>query len=327
MRRIVTLLLGLTLIAGLAQETSEERIIRIHSEGASVSGNLRYGPHVYEHPEPDGIVATVSNLTIYSSRARLQVPEEEQGDTLLAEAEGRREAYFTGGVRVQRGRLTASGPELNYSESTGLGTLTGGARVDIAPEEEDDDPVEVDADEVEFDVDTDRSISRGDVSLVSGNQRAQADRLLYEEERDLGCLYGEDGNQITLVRTDEDEGELTITADMTCVLTEDERLYAVGNVTVVDDSITSSGEEVFFDDTQSLAEIIGSPARSVDTANGIELESDRIRQDVQYDYFEAIDASVPSDFERADFLPTETGDSSAPASTAGDGTESAGGGE
>ncbi|HEX7005408.1 MAG TPA: hypothetical protein VF168_14585 [Trueperaceae bacterium] len=303
MRKLLSLLACLTLLTALAQEVSEERIIRIDSQGADIGGDFRYGPHEYTHPEPDGIVATVSNLTILSGHAILRVPPEEQGDVTLSQAAGRRQAIFDGGVQVQRGDLSATGPQLSYSEATGLGTLAGGAEIEITPEEEGEDPVFITAQEVEFDVDTDRSISRGDVELVSGNQRASSGELLYEEERGLACLYSESG-QVTLTRTDENGEELVITADETCVLTEDEKLYARGNVTVVDGSITSTGEQVFFDDEQSIAEIIGSPAHSVDEANGVELTSDRIRQDIEFDFFEAIDATVPSDFDPQAFEPT-----------------------
>lgn len=313
MRTLLTLFICIPLLFAVAQDSQsaqqepdsqgDERIIRIESEGAVLAGNLRYGPHEYSHSEPEGIVATVSNLTIFSSEARLQVPPEEQGETLLAQAEGRREAYFEGGVRVTRGRLEATGPRLGYSEATGLGLLEGGADIRVEPAEEGDDPVAITAAEVEFDVDTDRSISRGDVELESGNQRAQSDELLFEEERSLGCLYADSG-QITLTRLDADGDELLITADEACVLTDDERLHARGNVTVIDGSITSTGEEVFFDDARSLAEIIGSPARSVDEDSGSSLESDRILHDIEFDYFEAIDATVPSDFDPADFEPT-----------------------
>jgi lipopolysaccharide export system protein LptA len=303
MRRSLSLMTCLLLAAALAQQAGEERIIRIDSEGASVSGNLRFGPHEYTHPEPEGIVATVSNLTILSSQATLDVPADEQGQVLLSEAEGRRLAKFQGGVRVLRGRLEATGPTLRYSEATGLGLLAGGAEIRIEPADESDDPVQIMTEEVEFDVDNDTSVSRGEVRLVSGNQRADADRLLFEEGRSLACLSTEEG-QVTLTRTDANGDELTITADEACVLTEEEKLYARGNVTVVDGSITSTGEQVFFDDERALAEIIGSPARSVDQANGVELTSDRILQDIEYDYVEAIDSSVPSDFSAEEFQPT-----------------------
>lgn len=293
----------MALLSVIAQESGDDRIIRIDSQGANISGDLRYGPHEYTHPEPDGIVATVSNLTILSGHGMLRVPPDEQGEVFLSRAAGRRQAVFDGGVQVHRGDLSASGPTLSYSESTGLGTLRGGAQVEVTPDEEGEDPVSIAAQEVEFDVDTDRSVSRGDVELTSGNQRANSQELLYEEERGLACLYS-DSEQVTLTRTDEDGDELVITADETCILTEDEKLYARGNVTVVDGSITSTGQQVFFDDEQSIAEIIGSPAHSVDEANGIELTSDRIKQDIEFDFFEAIDATVPSDFDPEAFQPT-----------------------
>lgn len=305
MRNVLTLLASLLLLTAIAQESAGSRIIRIDSQGANISGNLRYGPHEYTHPDPDGIVATVSNLTILSGKAILRVPPEEQGEVLLAQAEGSRQALFEGGVQVNRGDLEAKGPTLAYSEATGLGILQGGAQIEITPEEEGEDPVAITANEVEFDVDTDRSVSRGDVELVSGNQRASSQVLLYEEDRGLACLSSE-SEQVTLTRTDDNGDELIITADETCVLTDDEKLYARGNVTVVDGSITSTGDEVFFDDEQSLAEVIGSPAISVDEANGVQLSSDRILQDIEFDYVEAIDAATPSEFNADLFEPTPT---------------------
>ncbi len=58
---------------------------------------------------------------------------------------------------------------------------------------------------------------------------------------------------------------------------------------------------MFFDDTAGYAEILGEPASSVDAANGVELESDRIRQDIEFDFVEAIDASEPSTFDEEAF--------------------------
>ena len=37
--------------------------------------------------------------------------------------------------------------------------------------------------------------------------------------------------------------------------------------------------------------------RSVDADSGASLVTDRIKQDIEFDFFEAIDASVPSDFD------------------------------
>jgi len=274
-----------------------KRIITIDSSGGRQrSVNLRFGPIIFDHPEPEGIVSTVSNLTIYAHHAELQAPE----GVLIAQAQGQREASFSDGVRVERGRLEARGPELVYSESTGLGLLSGGANIEISPREEGEDPVLITTEMVEFNVDTDQSISRGNVELVNGNQMAVAEELLFEENRNLGLLSSQEAQPV-ITRTDEDGSLLTITADEIRVLTDQKRLYASGNVTVVDGSITSTGNEVFFDDAESIAEVIGSPAVSVDDANGVRLESPRIKQDIAFDFVEAIDASVPSEFAVTDF--------------------------
>lgn len=276
------------------------RIIRISSEGATASGDFRYGPIAYAHSDPEGILATVSNLTILAQYAELRVPAGQQGEVLLSQAVGEREASFEGGIRVERGRLGATGPALVYSEATGLGVLRGGATIHIAPADAEDDPVDITAEEVEFDVDTDRSTSRGDVRLVSGNQAAVADVLVYVEDRNLGELRSE-GGQVTITRTADDGGELLITADTISVLTDEGRLYARGNVTVVDGSITSTGNEVFFDDDASRAEVIGSPARSVDEEQGIELTGGRLEHRTDLSVVSIIDESVPSEFDVSAF--------------------------
>lgn len=316
MRRLTALALALLLFAGLAQEGSERRIIVIETDGGTVSGNIRFGPIRYEHPDPEGVRATVSNLLIFAQNATLAVPEE-LGEMLLADAQGQREAAFEGGIRVERGRLEAVGPELTYSEATGLGVLDGGAAIVIAPSAEGDDPTDVSAETVEFDVDTDRSVSRGGVLLVSGNQTARADELTFAEDQDLGRLVNlTTEGQPSITRLDDDGDELLITADEIRVLTEEKRLYAIGNVTVVDGTITSRGDTVFFDDEMDIAEVIGSPAVSVDEANGFRLEADRIQQDIAFDVVEAIDASVPSEFSATPFefleAPDDTSDGGAP---------------
>jgi len=286
-----------------SDDVGERRVITIDSSGGTQSGNLRFGPIRYEHPDPLGIVATVSTLTIRGPAAELSAPP----DTLLSRAKGERTARFEGGVQVERGRLDATGPELVYQESTGLGVLTGGVDVTIAPDDPDGDPTRIDAASAEFDVDTDRSVNRGDVVLVSGNQRAEADRLDYAEELDLGVLTCQ-GGLCTIVRANED-GDLVITAEEIRVLTQDERLWARGTVTVVDGDLVTTGDEVVYDDAEQLAEVTGSPARSVNEADGVTLESDRILQDVQFDFVEAIDASQASGIDLDDFrFPEERGD-------------------
>ncbi len=104
-----------------------------------------------------------------------------------------------------------------------------------------------------------------------------------------------------IVRLDEDGSELVITADEVRVLTDDEKLYASGNVTVVDGDITSTGSEVFFDDAASRAEVLGSPAHSVDAAGGVELTGDRLEHRTDLGVVSIIDASQPSEFDLSAF--------------------------
>ena len=297
--RNVWLVAVLILTVALAQETSE-RIITIRSDGGTQrSESLRYGPILYSHPNPEGVVATVSNLTIYASNAELSAPE----GVLISQAQGERDATFEGGVRAVRNRLEALGPALAYSEVTGLGVLEGHADVTVAPREEDNDPVDIEADEVTFDVDTDVSVSRGDVLLTSGNQSGETQELVFEEERSLAKMTSE-GEQVTVRRLDEDGDELVITADEIRVLTDQDRLLATGNVTIVDGNITSSGDTVYFDDEASRAEVLGSPARSVNEAEGVEISGDRLEQRTDIDVVSIIDVSVPSEFDEEAFVLT-----------------------
>lgn len=279
-------------------EAEDRRIITIDGSGGTQRGNLRAGPIIYEHPDPHGITATVSTLTIFGRYAELAAPE----GTSIGTG-GQRTASFQSGVFVERGRMTASGPSLSYSEATGLGVLEGPAVITVAAGNDGGDPVEILANSVEFDVDTDRSTSSGAVRLTNGNQTATAEQLIYEEVRTLG-VFTSAGTQARMTRIDDDGSEMIITADEIRVLTDEKLLYASGSVTVVDGPITSTGQFVFFDDTTGIAEIIGvqgQPARAVDSDSGATLSTDRIRQDIEYDFFEAIDSSVPSSFSASAF--------------------------
>lgn len=298
------------------EETLERRVITIDGSGGTQSGNLRYGPLLYRHPEPLGIVATVSTLTIRSAEAELSGPE----DTLLTQARGERTARFVGEteteVEVTRGRLAAHGPALVYREATGLGLLNGGVRVHVAPPDEDGDETDIRAASAEFDVDRDRSVTRGEVVLLSGTQRGEADEMTFAEARDLGVLTCE--ALCTVVREDPETGTLRITAREIRVLTQDERLWARGDVTVVNGDIVTEGDEAVYDDHDQVAEVTGTPAVSVDEAAGLTLESDRIRHDVRFDFVEAIDASQASDVTLDDFLlEEERGDGAGPDASGG----------
>lgn len=298
---ILTVTLGLLLVLAQDGDVSERIITIDFSGGKQQMENLRYGPISYEHPEPEGIIATVSNLTIYASKAGLRGPEPQEGEerVTISQAQGQRVATFTDGVRVERGRLNATGPDITYSEITGLGVLQENASIEVAPKEEGGDPVFISANSVEFNVDTDVSISRGDVTLDNGNQRAEADEIEYEEERTLGVLRCED-RQCVVTRTDEDGNVLTITADEIRAINDTNTLYATGNAVVVDGTITTMGDEVFFDDELQLAEIIGNPAESVDEDGGT-VRAARIQQDIEFDVVEPMNEAQASSFDAGDF--------------------------
>src|SRR5690554_6325118 len=148
--------MALSLAVSAAQEpaeagAAEKRIITIDGSGGTQRGNLRSGPIIYEHPDELGVEATVSTLTIRGSFAELSAPE----GTSIGTG-GQRTAAFRNGVLVERGRMTATGPALTYSEATGLGVLEGPAEITVAPdgEGEGEEPVLITAERVEFDVDT-----------------------------------------------------------------------------------------------------------------------------------------------------------------------------
>ena len=279
-----------------------ERIINITYDGGTRnSPDLRYGPYIYAHPDPEGVVAEVSNLTIYTQQGELRAPE----GVLIAEAEGEREAGFTGGVRVVQGRLTATGPALDYSEATGQGIMPQETAIVVTPAEEGDDVTNIAADTVTFDVDTDTSVSRGNVTLTSGNQDAEAQELIFEEERDLAVMRNPDG-RVTVRRRNDDGTFLTITADETRVLTGTDVLLSTGNVEIIDGAVTSTGSTVYYDDETSRAEIIGNPARSVDEEFGSTITGGRIEQRTDTDVVRQLSDPTPS-FDAAQFaLTSET---------------------
>jgi lipopolysaccharide export system protein LptA len=286
-----------------AEAAEDERIITISYDGGTRnSPDLRYGPYVYEHPEPDGIRANVSNLEIFAQRGELRAPDE----VLIAEAEGEREANFTGGVRVERGRLTATGPALNYSEATGRGVMPERTAIVVKPADAEDDMVNIETDEVTFDVDTDTSVSRGNVTLTNGAQDAEAQELIFEEERDLAVLSDE--NSQAVARRENDDGTfLTITADEIRVLTGTDVLLATGNVSIVDGDITTTGDTVYYDDAASRAEVIGNPAVSVDEAFGSTIRGGRIEQRTDIDSVQQLSDPTPS-FNAAQFRLTGEAD-------------------
>jgi lipopolysaccharide export system protein LptA len=287
---------------GGAVPASNERIITITYDGGTRSSpDLRYGPYVYEHPQPDGVAATVSNLEIFAQRGELRAPE----GVLIAEAEGQREADFTGGVRVERGRLRATSTTLTYSEATGRGVMPERSDIVVEPAEEGEEVVTIQTDAVTFDVDTDTSVSQGNVTLTNGNQDAEARELIFEETRDLAVLSGE-GAQAVARRANDDGTFLTITADEIRVLTGTDVLLATGNITILDGDITTTGDMVYYDDEASRAEVVGNPAVSVDEAFGSRITGGRIEQRTDIDSVQQLQDPTPS-FDTAQFdLTSET---------------------
>lgn len=267
-----------------------ERIITITYDGGNLnSKDLRYGPYVYTHPKKDGIKASVSDLKIFSQKADLQAPPK----VLIAEAEGKREASFTGGVKVERGRLTANGQDLKYSEASGQGVMPGNPKIDVAPAEKGDDPVHISTQSVTFNVDTNTSISKGKVKLINGEQDASADELIFAEDQDLGVLSNQKGQAVAR-RKNKDGSYLTITADKIRVLTGSDLLLATGKVKIVDGDITTTGDTVYYDDGASRAEILGNPAVSVDKAFGSTIRAGRIKQRTDTDVVQQMSDPKPS---------------------------------
>ena len=281
-----------------AQPAAEpgQRIITITYDGGTRnSPDLRYGPYVYEHPKKDGLEAKVSNLEIFAQRGELSAPQ----GVLIAEAEGKREASFTGGVRVERGRLTATGPALTYSEATGRGVMPQKTAIVVQPAKEGDNVVNIGTDTVTFDVDTDMSTSQGNVTLVNGAQDAQADELIFEEGRDLAVLSNQTGQAVAR-RKNDDGTFLTITADEIRALTDTDVLLATGNVSIVDGEMITTGTTLYYDDTASRAEVIGNPAVSVDAAFGSTIRGARIEQRTDIDAVQQLSNPTPS-FDTAQF--------------------------
>lgn len=267
-------LLGFVMIGVLALAAANTRVIKISYENGRRSGNLRYGPWIYESNRKDGIVGTVGDLQILASKAVLEAPK---GKSMQA-AEGERTATFEGGITVKRGRLTAEGPRLVYSEATGLGVLFGPASMHQNPAKEGEDPVEVHAQKMSFDVDTDISTSSGQVVLTSGHQKGWADRVYYEEERGLAVFTMVKGS-VKLVRERKD-GELVINAPEVRSLTRTKKLIATGGVTLVDGKITTTGESLYYDDETGEAIITGNPARSVNASEGFKISGGTLLHNV-----------------------------------------------
>lgn len=248
----------LALTPALAAQTTD-RILRFDT-AAQVTGNLRSGPVNYAGKGGAPIKATVGNVNISAPKAVLSAPA---GST-LAGAEGKRSATFSGDVQVTRGRLTARGGQLNYSEASGQGVLSQSPSATFTPEKKDGDPVNIKAALMSLDIDRDQSTSTGNVQLLSGQQSGKADRLVFDEDRELAQLTG----NLSLSRAASARSkELIITGDEARVLTKTKQMYVKGNVKLVQGSTTTTGDAMYYDDVKNVAYVVGH-AVSVDSKGG-----------------------------------------------------------
>ncbi len=249
--------IGLLVIFGVALAAAGSRVIEI--EGGRQQGDLRFGPYKYT----EGVKATVQKLQIASTEGSLTAPQGLE----MSKAQGKRTAGFGGGVTVTRGRLTAKGPTLEYKEETGLGVLAGPTNIVQKPEKAGEDDVFITALKATFDVDTNISTSEGSVKLINGKQSATSSKVVFDEEKNLGCLT--DSKTVTLVREPKKAGDskLVITAKEARVLTETNTLVAVGGVTLVAGDNTTTGDALYYDDDKETAWVVGNDAKKIPAKN------------------------------------------------------------
>ncbi len=250
--------IGLLVIFGVALAAAGSRVIEI--EGGRQQGDLRFGPYKYT----EGVKATVQKLQIESTEGSLTAPQGLE----MSKAQGKRTAGFSGGVTVTRGRLTAKGPTLEYKEETGLGVLAGPTNIVQKPEKAGDDDVLITALKATFDVDTNVSTSEGSVKLVNGKQSATSSKVVFDEDKNLGCLT--DSKTVTLIREPKKAGDvrLVMTVKEARVNTEKNTLIGLGGVTLVAGKNTTTGDSLYFDDEKNTAYVIGKPAKNLDKKSG-----------------------------------------------------------
>ncbi|WP_019588465.1 LptA/OstA family protein [Deinococcus apachensis] len=249
--RRLALIAALAATTVLAQTTSEKRIINI--QGAP-RGDLRNGPLTFSGSP---VKATVSTLQIQASQATLAAP----AGTPLTNAKGKRTANFSGTVQVTRGGLTAKGGQLAYSEANGRGVLSASPSATFVPRDKSNDPVNISATEMSLDVDNNISTSTGNVQMKSGNQSGRADRLIFDEDKELAQLTGSP----SLTRAPKgNQKELVMTGQEVRALTGNKTLYVRGNVKLVQGTLTTTGNAVYYDDKKNVAYVIGN-AVSVDS--------------------------------------------------------------
>ena len=261
-KSVLVALSTVLLCAAFAQSDTSKRVLDIAGD---FQGDLRAGPYNFTGSNTVPVKAKVSNLNILSQSVVLSAPK----GTAMADAKGKRAAEFKGAVTVVRGRVNAVGPTLSYSEASGLGTLKGGAKMTYTPDGKDTEPVLVEASQMQFDVDTETSVSKGNVKLINGKQSTVSETLQFNEKTELAILGG---GKVVLTRQPNKAGEniLTLTGmDAKIQTGKDKKLLLMtGKVTLIDGTITTTGNTLFYDDKKNLA-IISGNAKSVDSKNKI----------------------------------------------------------
>ncbi len=257
--RSAVLLSALIGAAVAAAAAPTNRILKFETS-AQLQGDLRNGPYNYSGKAGAAVKASVGTVSISAPQASMKAP----AGTPMASAEGKRTADFTGGVTVVRGRLTARGTALNYSETSGQGVLTGTPSAVFTPEKKGDDPVNISASNMSLDVDTNMSTSTGNVKLVNGSQTGRADKVVFDETKELGVLSG----NMNLSRAATAKAkELNVVGTEARILTKGKLLYVSGKVRLTQGTITTTGDAVYYDDAKNVAYVVGN-AVSIDSKAG-----------------------------------------------------------
>jgi lipopolysaccharide transport protein LptA len=255
--RTLLLLSAMTMTALAAVPAN--RILKFETS-AQLQGDLRNGPYNYTSKLGGAVKATVGTVSISAPTASMKAP----AGTTMASAEGKRVADFSGGVTVVRGRLTAKGAALNYSEASGQGVLSGTPNAVFVSDKKGDDPVNISATSMSLDVDTNTSTSTGNVKLVNGAQTGLADRVVFDETKELGLLTG----NMSLSRAATAKAkELNVTGTEARILTKGKLLYISGKVRLTQGTLTTTGDSAYYDDAKNVAYVVGN-AVSVDSRAG-----------------------------------------------------------
>ncbi len=249
--------ISLLVIFGVALAAAGSRVIEI--EGGRQQGDLRFGPYKYT----EGVKATVQKLQIESTEGSLTAPQGLE----MSKAQGKRTAGFTGGVTVSQRSFDRQRSNARVQRRNGSGRAGRPTNIVQKPEKAGEDDVFITALKATFDVDTNISTSEGSVKLINGKQSATSSKVVFDEEKNLGCLT--DSKYITLIREPKkaSDSRLVITAKEARVLTETNTLVALGGVTLVAGNNTTTGEALYYDDDKETAWVVGNSATKTPAKN------------------------------------------------------------